>query len=80
MEVVSLSQATTQLAALVERAAQGHDVALSVDGVPVARLTRLEAGKRPLRFGLLQGKLVVPEDFDEPLPADELTRFERGCK
>lgn len=76
MEVVGLSEATTQLAALVERAAKGEDIAISLDGVPVARLIRLAARKRPLKFGLLQGRLVVPEDFDQPLPADVLMGFE----
>ena len=55
MDVMSLSEATTQLAALVERAAKGEDVAISVDGVPVARPTRLAARKRSLRVWTAPG-------------------------
>lgn len=78
MKVVSISDAASRLRELVERAASGEDVAITLDGVTVVRLTRLAARKRPLRFGLLQGRVVVPPEFDEPLPSDVLKRFGDG--
>ncbi len=41
-------------------------------------LTRLVAGKRPSKRepDVFKGKIVVPEDFLEPLPEEELRRWE----
>ena len=41
-------------------------------------LTRLVAGKRPSKRepDVLKGKIVVPEDFLEPLPEEELREWE----
>lgn len=45
----------------------------------VAKLTNLDAPALPQRsLGFLKGKLVVPEDFDAPLPDDVLADFEGG--
>jgi antitoxin (DNA-binding transcriptional repressor) of toxin-antitoxin stability system len=72
MSTVSIPEATTQLAELVELAERGEDTILLREGKPVARLTRLEAVKRPIRYGALQGKIWIAEDFDAPLPEDIL--------
>ena len=77
MDVVTISDAAAQLA-LVDRAAAGEDVAISRDGVPLVRLTRLEPGRRSLTFGLLEGRVIVPQDFDEPLPTDALCTAASG--
>ncbi len=76
METVNIYEAKTRLSQLVDKAAAGEDVVVSRNGKPLARITRLEAPKRRVRFGLLKGKVVVPEDFDAPLPADVLAAFE----
>ncbi len=76
MTVVNIYDAKTQLSKLIEQAAAGHDVVIARGGKPVARLTRLNAPKRKLRFGVLKGKIKVSEDFDAPLPSDILTHFE----
>ena len=34
------------------------------------------AGQAQLRFGLLEGRVVVPADFDAPLPDDVQSSFE----
>jgi antitoxin (DNA-binding transcriptional repressor) of toxin-antitoxin stability system len=51
-------------------------VVIARGGKPVARLTRLGAPKRRLKFGVLKGKIKVSEDFDAPLPSDILTQFD----
>jgi hypothetical protein len=40
--------------------------------VPIAKPP---AGERP--FGLLKGKYVIPDDFFDPLPQDELDLWEK---
>ena len=56
------------LARLINRAAGGEDVVVSVDGKPRVRITRLAAPKRKIRFGVLKGKVRISADFDTPLP------------
>lgn len=76
METVNIYDAKTRLSQLVDKAASGEDVVVSRNGKPLARITRLVAPKRQIRFGLLQGQLTVPDDFDTPLPDEVLAGFE----
>ncbi len=76
METVNIYEAKTRLSQLVDKAASGEDVVVSRNGKPLARITRLVSSKRPIKFGLLKGKLTVPTDFDAPLPDDVLAGFE----
>jgi prevent-host-death family protein len=76
MATVNIYEAKTQLSKLVDKAAQGEDVIIARAGKPVARLTSLKAEKRPLRFGLLEGKGWIADDFDDPLPDEILAGFE----
>ena len=76
METVNIYAAKTRLSQLVDKAAGGEDVVVSRNGKPLVRITRLEAAKRRIKFGVLKGKLTVPVDFDAPLPADVLGGFE----
>lgn len=71
MTKIDIYQAKTQLSKLVEQAAAGMDVSIARGRKPVARLTRLQAPQRKIRFGGLKGKVKVARDFDAPLP-DEL--------
>jgi prevent-host-death family protein len=76
MATINIYEAKTQLSKLVEKAASGQDVIIARGGKPVARLTRLEAPQRKIRFGLLKGKVKVAKDFDAPLADDILAQFE----
>ena len=72
---VNIYQAKTHLSRLVDLAASGEDVIIGRAGKPVARLTRLEAPRRQLRFGVLKGKVRIAADFDAPLPPELLAAF-----
>jgi prevent-host-death family protein len=76
METVNIYEAKTRLSQLVDEAAAGRDVVVSRNGKPLARITRLHSARRPVRFGVLRGKVSVPPDFDAPLPDDVLASFE----
>ncbi|TLZ02563.1 MAG: type II toxin-antitoxin system Phd/YefM family antitoxin [Gammaproteobacteria bacterium] len=78
MTIINIYEAKTTLSKLVERAAAGEDVIIARGGKPVARLTRLAAPKRRVRFGILKGKIKVAEDFDAPLPEHVRVAFEGG--
>ncbi len=76
MTMINIYEAKTQLSKLVEQAAGGKDVVIARGGKPVARLTRLEAPARKIRFGVLKGKVKVAKDFDGPLPPEIQAEFE----
>ncbi len=75
-QTINIYEAKTHLSKLVEQAAAGEDVIIGRGGKPVARLTRLAAPKRTIRFGVLKGKVKVADDFDTPLPREVLAEFE----
>jgi prevent-host-death family protein len=76
MSIVNLYDAKTRLSQLVDEAAAGEDVVVCRHGKPVVRITRLDAGKRPVKFGVLAGKVRIAEDFDAPLPDEVIAAFE----
>jgi antitoxin (DNA-binding transcriptional repressor) of toxin-antitoxin stability system len=64
----------------VDKAALGEDVVVSRNGKPMVRITRLDATRRRISFGLLKGRFSVPTDFDAPLPGETIAAFEgRRC-
>jgi prevent-host-death family protein len=75
MPAINVYEAKTRLSQLVDKAAAGEDVVVSRNGRPLVRITRLEAVKRPIRFGLLKGKVRIAKDFDAPLPDDAVPGF-----
>lgn len=76
MKTVNIYEAKTQLSRLVDAAAAGEDIVVSRNGKPLARITRLVAPRREVRFGVLKGRLRVPADFDAPLPEAVLAAFD----
>lgn len=73
---VNIYEAKTQLSRLVDQAAAGEEIIIARGGKPVARLSRLVAPPRKIRFGVLKGQVKVAPDFDAPLPDDVIVAFE----
>lgn len=78
MQTVNIHAAKSQLSRLVDKAATGEEIIIARAGKPVARLVPLApAPAGPKRtLGRLAGQLIVPDDFDKPLPDDVLDTFE----
>jgi len=76
--VFNLYEAKTSLSRLVDRAAAGEEIVIAKNGVPLARLVGLAGKKQRRRPGGWEGRVVVSDDFDEPLPAKIQTAFEAG--
>jgi len=72
--VVNIHEAKTHFSSLVRRAHDGEEILVAKAGTPYAKLVPLDcaADRRP---GLLSGRLG--EAFFEPLPEEELERWER---
>lgn len=67
--LVNVGQAKTDLSKLLARVEAGEDVQIARDGVPVARLVRIELPASPgKRFvaarGSLHGSISLAEDFE----------------
>jgi antitoxin (DNA-binding transcriptional repressor) of toxin-antitoxin stability system len=81
MEVISMHQAKSTLSQLVKRAATGETILLGAYGKVEAKLVPATESAMPTKkIGVLAGKLVVPEDFDAPLPDDILQTFEGAAE
>ena len=75
MVVVNVSQAKTQLSRLLARVEAGEEVTITRRGKPVARLIACKPRKKR-RSDRLKGKIVIPDDFLDPLPEEELKLWE----
>lgn len=71
MAVVNVHEAKTHLSRLLDRVQAGEQITIAKAGKPVAQLIPVleKPVKRPL--GSERGKIVIHEDFDEPLPEFE---------
>jgi prevent-host-death family protein len=72
---VGVHEAKTHLSRLIEDVAAGEEVVITRRGEAVASLVPPRSDS-PRQFGIDRGRLVVPQDFDAPLPADLLAAFE----
>jgi len=65
---VNVGQAKTELSKLLARVEAGEEVEIARDGVPVARLVRVEPATPGSRFlaahGSLAGSITIGEDFE----------------
>jgi prevent-host-death family protein len=70
LDSIDIHDAKTQLSRLVEEAASGTDIVITIDGRPRARLVPYADASKLRRRGALKGGLRVRADFDAPLPPD----------
>jgi prevent-host-death family protein len=74
---VGVHEAKTHLSRLLDDVASGEEVVITRRGEEVATLVAVRSGSRR-KFGTERGRLVVPDDFDDPLPEDVLDEFDGG--
>jgi prevent-host-death family protein len=75
-EIVSVLAAKTNLSKLLARVEAGETITIARGKVPVAKLVPV-APKAKREFGAMRGKFSIGPEFFEPLPDDELDRWER---
>lgn len=73
--VVPIHQAKSSLSQLIKRAANGETIFIGSYGRAEAVLVSAESARPKKRLGLMEGKLTVPDDFDNPLPPEILASF-----
>lgn len=73
--IVTVTQAKAHLAELIDQSVAGDEIIITRQGEPVVTLVRVAEPRR--RMGVLAGDLVVPDEFFDPLPEDELAVWEQ---
>ncbi len=72
---VNIHEAKTHLSRLLQRVAEGEEVIIARAGQPVARLVRIQAQRTTRPLGMYRDSVVVPDDFNDPLPPELLAQF-----
>jgi prevent-host-death family protein len=70
--IVNIHAAKTNLSRLIERACAGEEVVIARDSQPVVRLVPVGRAQPKRVFGSMKGRFTLPNEFFDPLPADEL--------
>lgn len=74
---VNVHEAKTHLSRLLEQAMAGEEVIIMRSGRRLVRLTPVETAPVRRKLGTAKGDFVVPDDFNDPLPGEVLSEFER---
>jgi len=77
MVEVGVHEAKSTLSELLRRVAAGEEVTITRAGEPVAMLVPMPR-RGPRKFGADEGRFVVPDDFNDPLPPELQRAFEGG--
>ena len=72
MRIVNVHAAKTHLSRLIEEACAGEEIVIARNSEPMVRLVPVESEKPRRQRGSLEGQVVVPDSFFDPLPAEEL--------
>ena len=48
----------------------GEEVIIAKAGTPVAKLVPIKQANRGFKFGSAKGKIVIADDFNDPLPKE----------
>ncbi len=76
MKIVTIHTAKTTLSQLLVRVEAGEEILLARGKEPIARLVPFQPTRKKRRFGAMKGKIRVGLEFFEPLPEQELKRWE----
>jgi prevent-host-death family protein len=76
VSIFTIHQAKTNLSKLIQKATAGEEVMIARGAKPVARLVAIGEVKGKRTPGSLKGTLRIGPDFFEPLPQNELSRWE----
>jgi prevent-host-death family protein len=76
MKTVTIHTAKTTLSQLLSRVEAGEEIVLARGKQPIAKLVPYRPPRKGRRFGALRGTIAIGPEFYEPLPDDELARWE----
>jgi len=76
METVTIHTAKTTLSQLLARVEAGEEIILARGNEPIAKLVPYRAPQTKRRFGAMRGIIRIGPAFFEPLPEEELAKWE----
>ncbi|HEX9824056.1 MAG TPA: type II toxin-antitoxin system Phd/YefM family antitoxin [Actinomycetota bacterium] len=76
MAQVNVHEAKTHLSKLLRRVLEGEEIVIAKAGRPVARLVPVSTERRPRKPGTARGRIIMRDDFDDPLPPEIQRYFE----
>jgi prevent-host-death family protein len=77
MNVVNVHTAKTHLSRLIEQACAGEEVIIARNNQPVVKLVPIHPPQPKRQRGSLEGQVIVPDSFFDPLPDDELDAWDQ---
>lgn len=72
MQIVDVHAARTDLSRLIERACAGEDIVIALNSEPAVRLVPVRSEQPRRKRGALEGQVIVPDSFFDPLPPEEM--------
>jgi len=73
---INIHEAKTHLSRYLARLAKGESIILCNRNIPIAEIRPLRAPRKLKRpIGLAKGQFVVPPQFFEPLPEEDVRAF-----
>jgi prevent-host-death family protein len=76
MKTITVHKAKTQLSRLIEQACQGEEIVIARGSKPVVRLVAIDDARGNRKPGTLKGKIRLGPEFFDPLPPEELDRWQ----
>jgi prevent-host-death family protein len=74
--VTTIHHAKTNLSNLIERAERGEEIVIARGKQPVVRLVPVGHSPKKRMPGMFKGEFELGSSFFEPLPPEELARWE----
>lgn len=78
MLITNIYEAKTNLSKLIEYVLSGKEVVIAKAGKPVVKLVSYLPSKEKRKPGLLKGKIMIPDDFDDE--SEEINKLFYGSK
>ena len=75
-KITAIHEAKTQLSRLIQQAERGEEVIIARGKKPVVRLVAIGTAPKKRQLGIFRGEFTLGPGFFEPLPEDELERWE----
>jgi prevent-host-death family protein len=72
MTTVNIHEAKTHLSKLLRRVMNGEEIIIAKSGKPIAVLSPIEKIPEPRIPGIDKGKIIIHNNFDDPLPEFDL--------
>ncbi|MBW1951366.1 MAG: type II toxin-antitoxin system Phd/YefM family antitoxin [Deltaproteobacteria bacterium] len=74
---INIYEAKTRFSKLINKAIAGEEIIIAKSGKPVAKLVPFQKPLMDRMPGSAKGKIVMADNFDEPLPDEILEAFQK---